>query len=253
MTGPHHSPTDRRHGPRAAVTLHTRIREDLRERIVSGAWQPLDRVPSESELMNLYGVSRITVRQALGDLEHARLIFRVPGKGSFVAEPKPFQELGRLQGFGEAMAAQGHVATNRLVAAQDTLASPEVASRLRLAAGAPVTELQRVRCLDGRPVSLDISWLPRSVGERLPRADLERRDIFQILERDLGHALGHADLAIDAALADGRIASLLEIAPQAPILRVERLTHTREGVPLDYEHLFCRTDHFQFRLRLARD
>jgi len=253
MTGPHLSHIDRPQGPRSAVTLHTRIREELRERIVSGAWQPLDRVPSESELMSRYGVSRVTVRQALGYLEHARLIFRVPGKGSFVADSKPFQELGRLQGFAEAMAAQGHAATNRLVSARDTTASPEVAARLRLAPGAPVIELQRVRCLDGRPVSLDISWLPRGVGERLPRADLERRDVFLMLERDLGYTLGHADLAIDAALADAQTAALLEIAPQAPILRIERLTLTREGLPLDYEHLFCRTDYFQFRLRLARD
>src|SRR3954469_4497220 len=89
-------------GP-AAVRLYSRIREDLRARIVSGAWQPHDRLPSESELMARYGVSRITVRQAVGDLQKERVIFKVPGKGSFVSAAKPFQELGRLQGFAEAM------------------------------------------------------------------------------------------------------------------------------------------------------
>jgi GntR family transcriptional regulator len=248
MTGPHLSLAARR-----AVTLHTRIREELRARIVSGAWQPLDRMPSESALMSQYGVSRITVRQALGDLEHDRLIFKVPGKGSFVAQPKPFQDLGRLQGFGEAMSAQGHITSNRLLGARELPAPANVAARLRLLPGDPVTELQRLRCLDGLPVSLDVTWLPRAIGAEVARQDLQRRDVFLILERDLGLSLGHAELALDASLADARLAALLEIPAGDPVLRVERLTYSREGQPLDFEHLFCRSDRFQFRLRLNRD
>src|ERR1044071_7642519 len=126
-------------------TLHGRIREELRERILSGAWQPHDRVPSESALMAQYGVSRITVRQALGDLESARLIFKVPGKGSFVAQSKPFQELGRLQGFAEARGPLGHDTFNRLLSLHTVAADARAAERLRLDVGTPVTEVRRVR------------------------------------------------------------------------------------------------------------
>jgi GntR family transcriptional regulator len=237
---------------RPPLTLHRRIREELRERILRGTLRPHDRVPSESELMAQYGVSRVTVRQALGDLQGAHMIFKVPGKGSFVAQAKPFQELGRLQGFAEAMSGRGHDTFNRLVQLQTVPATERVAHRLQLPAGAPVTEVQRVRFLDRQPVSFDVTWLPPRLGERLVREELATRDIFLILEDDLATPLGHADLAIDAVPAEAHVASLLDIAPGSPVLRIERLTHDRDGRPVDYEHLHCRSDIFQYRLRLQR-
>ncbi|MED5620205.1 GntR family transcriptional regulator [Ideonella sp. BN130291] len=236
----------------AQVTLHSRIREELRARIVSGAWQPHDRMPSESELMAQYGVSRITVRQALADLENAQLIFKVPGKGSFVAQAKPYQELGRLQGFAEAMAPRGHDTLNRVLHVRPVPAQAAVARALQLAPHTQVLEIRRVRLLDGQPVSVDLTWLPAALGERVQQADLASRDIFHILETDCGRPLGHADLAIDATLADAPVAALLGLDAGAPVLRIERLTHDRHGVPVDYEHLLCRSDTFQYRLRLQR-
>jgi GntR family transcriptional regulator len=234
------------------VSLYARIRDELRDRILAGAWRPNDPVPSERALMARYGVSRITVRQALGDLQKESLIFKLAGKGAFVAETRPFQELGRLQGFAEAMEARGHETFNRVLALRHRAADELVASRLGLAPGAPVTEIERVRHLDRQPVSLDITWVPRALGERLEREELATRDIFLILENDCATPLGHAELVIDAGLADDHLHRRLGIAIGAPVLRIERLTHDRAGRPVDYEHLYCRTDTFQYRLRLER-
>lgn len=234
------------------ATLHSRIREEIREWISSGTWQPHDRVPSESALMKQYAVSRFTVRQALGDLQKERVIFKVPGKGSFVAPAKPFQELGLLQGFAEAMGAMGHDTYNRVLSVRTVSASAQVAERLKLTVGTLVTEIRRVRYLERQPVSLDLTWLPQALGERVAREDLTTRDIFGILEAECGTPLGHADLVIDAALADLEVALLLGISTGAPVLHIERLTHARDGSPLDYEHLYCRVDNFQYRLRLQR-
>ena len=234
------------------ASLYARIREELRTLIVSGAWRPNDPLPSERELMTQYGVSRITVRQALGDLQKESLIFKLAGKGAYVAQTRPFQELGRLQGFAEAMEARGHETYNRVLSIGHEPASELVASRLGLTIGAPVTQLRRVRHLDRQPVSLDITWVPRALGERLARADLATRDIFLIIENDCATALGHADLVIDAALADAGLGEHLGIAAGAPVLRIERLTHDATGRPIDYEHLYCRADNFQYRLRTER-
>ena len=217
--------------PAADVRLYSRIREELRERIASGAWQPHDRLPSESDLMSLYGVSRITVRQALSDLQKERLIFKVAGKGSFVSPAKPFQELGRLQGFAEAMGALGHETYNRVLAVSTAAASEEVAQLLLLAVGQPVVEIRRVRHVGAQPVSLDLTWLPLALGQRVAREDLAVRDIFGILEADCGSPLGHADLVIDALLADAEQAALLGVEAGAPLLHIERLTHGADGRP----------------------
>lgn len=235
-----------------AHTLHARIQQDLRERIVAGHYPPQAQMPTESALMRHYGVSRITVRQALGALENEQLILKVPGKGSFVTQPKPFQSLGRLEGFAEAMGAQGHTPHNRLVSLRAVAASTQVAARLQLPRGTSVTEIRRVRYLDHQPVSLDLTWVSLDLGTRLARADLATRDIFLILENDLGLRLGHADLAMDAVAADPATAELLDVATGSPLLRVDRLTHAQDGRPVDYEQLYCRSDNFQYRLRIAR-
>lgn len=232
--------------------LHSRLREDLRERISAQAFGAQQRLPSEAELMRHYGVSRITVRQALQALEQQGLIVRVAGKGSFVAGPKPFQQLARLQGLAEAMAAQGHAIRNRVLELSRVPADAEVAAQLSLPPGSLVTHIRRTRLLDGRPLSVDLSWLPLALGDRIAGGDLERRDIFSMLEQDLATPLGHADLALHAVAAPPAVARELGVAAASPVLHISRLTHDRSGQPIDYEHLYCRSDNFQFRLRIDR-
>ena len=88
--------------------MHSQIREIIRRRVLDGSYAPHSQMPSESQMMAAFQVSRITIRQALGDLQKEGLIFKVAGKGSFVAMPKAFQNQSRLQGFGEAMTPSGY-------------------------------------------------------------------------------------------------------------------------------------------------
>ncbi|NGM38073.1 GntR family transcriptional regulator [Methylobacterium sp. DB0501] len=238
---------------RAPMALHAAIRETLMREIASGLLKPHDRLPSEAELMRRFGVSRITVRQALGALAADGMIFALQGKGSFVSLPKAAQTLSRLEGFAEAMGAAGHEVWNDVVGFGEIPASREVAERLRLKRGAAVTEIRRVRHLDRAPISYEVTYLPPLIGARLASADLARRDIFTILENDLGRRLGRADLTVEAALASGEVAPLLGIALNAPVLRIERLTHDAEGTPIDFEYLVYRGDTFRYRLTVDRN
>jgi GntR family transcriptional regulator len=236
----------------SAIPLYSQVRERLRERIADGTYAPHTRLPSESEIGTLFKVSRITVRQALGDLQKEGVIVKVPGKGTYVAHNPPSQELARLEGFGEAMSRKGHRIVNRVVKHAQVDASPLVAARLRVVPGAPVTEIHRVRWLDREPVSFEITYLPPAIGERLRGENLAERDIFLILETDYGITLGHADIQIGAVNADDALAEALRVVPGAALLRIERLTWTADGVPLDFEYLYIRGEAFQYALRLPR-
>lgn len=235
-----------------APPLYERIKGALREIILSGQAVPDTLLPSEAALCEQFGASRITVRQALADLQNEGLIFRRHGKGTFVSAPKAFQNVTALQGFAEAMSAQGHSIHNRVLRLETVPAPMDVAQALQLAPGTPVTELHRVRLLDRAAVSLEVTWLPEALGRVVARADLATRDVFLVLEQDAGVPLGHATLAIDAALADHATATTLDVGAGAPILRVERLTHDAHGKPIDFERLYFRGDTFQYRLRLDR-
>lgn len=234
------------------IPLYSRIRDELRAHILAGHSRPHDKMPSESELITKYGVSRITVRQALSELKKEGLLFKVAGKGSYVSKIKPFQGLGRLQGFAEAMSSHGYEVYNRVLSIQLLPASAHIAQRLSLPEGSLINEIHRLRFLNREPVSVDVSHIPGHLGERLAREDLAARDIFHILENDYAIPLGYADLTIDAALADNQQAELLQVALGSPLLRIERLTHTNDGVPLVIEYLHYRADNFQLRLKVER-
>ena len=232
--------------------LYTQIKEILRARILDGSYQPHQQMPSESEMMAAFDVSRITVRQALNDLQNEGLIFRIHGKGSFVSKPKAFQDLGRLQGFGEAMRQMGYETYARVLAIKTVTPSPQVAEKLQLPKRAKVTELQRLRFLNREPISLDVTYVPSAIGQRLAKEDLAARDIFVILENDYGLALGHAELQIGSTLADETLAAQLKVEAGSPVLFIERTTHTADGAPIDYEHLYYRGDAFQYKVRVDR-
>jgi GntR family transcriptional regulator len=238
--------------PFAPIPLYNQLKELLRAQILDGTYPPESRMPSESELGDQFHVSRITVRQALGDLQKEGLIFKIHGKGTYVAKPKAFQNVSKLQGLAESLSQLGYEVINQLISVKFIKADTRIAERLQLNEGNKIAEVKRVRLINRAPVSLEISYLPQDIGEKLQKADLITRDIFLILENDLQLNLGHADLAIDAVLSDGDLAKALNIEEGSPIMRIERLTHTADGKPIDFEYLYYRGDAFQYRFRIDR-
>src|SRR5450830_892340 len=234
------------------VPLYVQVKDRLRERIYDGTYAPHAQLPPESEMGSIFGVSRITVRQALSDLQREGVIFKIPGKGTFVAKKKAEQELTRLEGFAEAMTRKGYEIYNRVVGHRTLPATAEVAQQLCVEVGATVAEIRRVRHLNREPVSLEITYLPEELGQRLRNEDLSSRDIFLIFENDFGIALGHADLQIGAVIADHTLAEALQVNEGTALLRIERLTYTADGKPLDFEYLYFRGETFQYHLRIAR-
>ncbi|GGY68579.1 transcriptional regulator [Cellvibrio zantedeschiae] len=238
--------------PLSPVPLYSQLKELLRTRILDGSYPAHSQMPSESELGAIYKVSRITVRQALSDLHKEGLIFKIHGKGTFVAKPKAFQNVSKLQGLSEAMSQLGYEVLNQLLSFKFVKADSQVANRLQVPEGTKVAEIKRIRLINREPVSLEVTYVPQLIGEQLEKADLITRDIFLILENDCGVALGHADLAIDAVSASGELLKALNINEGSPIMRIERLTHNAEGVPIDFENLYYRGEAFQYRLRIDR-
>lgn len=238
--------------PFAPVPLYNQLKELLRAQILDGTYPAESRMPSESELGDRFLVSRITVRQALGDLQKEGLIFKIHGKGTFVAKPKAFQNVSRLQGLAESLTHLGYEVINQLISVNFINANNHIAERLQLNDGDNVAEIKRVRLINREPVSLEISYVLPDIGEKLQKADLITRDIFLILENDLQINLGHADLAIDAVLATSELTAALNVEEGSPIMRIERLTHNNAGKPIDFEFLYYRGDAFQYRFRIDR-
>ncbi len=233
------------------LPLYVQIRDSLRRQILDGTYEVHERLPSENEMMNAFGVSRITIRQALRDLHNEGLVFSAQGKGTFVSKPKAVQNVQRLEGFGEAMAAQGYEASARVLSIQQMKAPKAVAASLDLQQGDEVIEVKRVRYLNRSPVCIENSYFPMFIGQRMFGLDLSG-DIFPMLENLFGISLGGADISLDSILADDEAQRYLNLKPGEAILRVERLTHNRNGQPIDFEYLCYRGDSFKYQFRIDR-
>jgi len=232
------------------VHLHEQVCNSLRERILSGELSPHARLPSEASLMQSFSVSRVTVRQALKDLAAEGLVYSQQGKGSFVSAPHATYNLSALLGFHEAMQGKPFVASSQLRSIRDVAASREIATALNLKRGDDVFEVKRIRCLNARPVSVDLSYFPPDVGDRLRDQDLNQ-DIFPLLEVR-GIKLGRSRLWIEAQACPDDIAEDLSVKAGEPVLHLARLTYSSYDRPVDYEHLYCRGDSYQYKVELQR-
>lgn len=235
------------------LTLYGRLRDQLRASILQGQRLPGDKLPSESELAALHGVSRITVRQALGDLQREGLIVRHQGKGAFVSQPQhTSQSLNRLQGLGEALAGQGQTVHSQRMMMKRQKASARLAQLLNLAPGADVHQMIMLRYVNREPISVNCSFFPGGLGERVARLDLSGRDLIDVLEKDLNCVVARADLEISAVAMPAREAGWLKVEEAAPAMCVQRTLFDADGLPIQTESVTYRAEAFSYRLSLTR-
>jgi len=231
---------------------YTLIGGTLRDRILAGIYRPETQLPSESSLQAEFNVSRVTIRLALDVLRRAGLVESRQGKGYLVQPMRALHDLGRLQGFGEIMAAVGVEAHSIVVGITEGPPSTEVQRTLHLERGEEIVTIRRVRVAGAVPLSYDVSHFPVDIGRRLVKLDLARSDIFVLIETVLGVELGFADLTLDVGPADDDAAAHIEVRKGEPLLRIRRLTYDIRRRPIDFEYLFGRPDAFKFGVRVPR-
>jgi GntR family transcriptional regulator len=209
-------------------------------------------LPGEASLVREFGASRNAIRAALSILRAEGLVTRVQGTGTVVVARKYPHGLGQLLGLAETLREHGDV-VNEIRAAGLVEPPPAVAARLGLPVKAGrVVYLERLRRLNGLPLSLDLTYLVPDIGVPLLSADLEHNDIFALVESQAGQPLGGASLTVEAVNADPHSAAVLEAPPGAAMLLVERLAHLADGRPVDLEYIRIRGDRLVLRGDLIR-
>jgi GntR family transcriptional regulator len=234
------------------LPLFTQIKEVVRKRIMDGTYSIHSKLPSERELGEFFKVSRVTVRQALAELQREGLIFKISGKGTFVSKPKASLEGSKLRGFGEAMSSLGYESVARILSISEEASSSRVANKLKIEVGAFVCKIQRLRYLNRDPISLDISYVRPDIGKVMANSDLEERDIISLLENECGVPLGKAKVDIEAVLSDETMSRYLALEEGGPILHIERTLLTTESQPVLYENLYYSGDVFRYSLDVER-
>lgn len=234
-------------GTMARRTLkHVQVREYVRSLVTGGA--PGSPAPSERELVQRFGVARMTVRQAMDALVGEGLLERIPGRGTFVARPR--RAPSPVLGFTEEMARRGLRAESQTMLARLEHAGPGVARALGLREGADVLHWRRLRRADGSPVCIedmyvDDGLVPGMLDDELPTSfytELTIRNLRPTWVED----------AVSADVATSEDAELLDLVPGAPVLRRQRRALADDRI-VEVCRSVYRADRYTLRLQLGRN
>lgn len=233
-----------------AVPLYYQLGSVLREKIQSGHFAAGDRIPTEAELAAEYGVSRITVRQALSALEEEGLIRREAGRGTFVSEQRRFTGAMQVEGSLDDLITMALTTSVRLIDLRSVRATPQQAELLQLPVGSPLLRCTRLRFQHEQPFAYVVNLLPQEVGRRIKRAEWRKGSVLMALER-LGCHAQDALQTVRAALADATLARLLKTRIGAPLLSVQRVVRSPDGRPIECTHTSYRSDIYSLSVHLA--
>lgn len=234
------------------IPYYIQIRDRIRKQITTGVFAPGHRLPSESELASLFGVSRMTVRQGISELLAEGLLHRQHGVGTFVSQINIAANYTRLTGFTQDALDQGKDPASLLLGIENIPAPERVAKALALNEGHLVVHLERLRMADGQPVAIQSSYVPEEIcPPNMPSYDWSNQSLFELLERN-GLHLKRAIETIGALIADQDQANILEIDPGSAILYIERITFGEDGKPVEFVRMYNRPDRYRCTITLAR-
>src|SRR5438445_1561693 len=235
---------------RIRVPRYHRIAETLSERIRRGELAPGARLDNQRQLAKSFGVTLMTLRQALELLEREHLITRRHGLGTFVAAPSIDYDILQLRRFAGDLSAKGeHVAT-RLLGTRFAAADRRVAEALRLAGRPRVLVLERLRLVDEHPMSLQRSFLPSPLGDEVIRADLALTPLHQVLEFKLGVVITRASETVSAVRLGRREARDLDCRAGEPAFESEPVSYDAGGAPVVIAPAFIPGDRFRITREL---
>jgi GntR family transcriptional regulator len=230
---------------------YLRIHGALRDRITSGQWPPGIPLPAQRDLAGEFGVSIMTLRQALQLLADDGLIDTRHGSGTFVASRYAYH-LGHLRSFAADLAGQGAQISTRLLAA-DTIAPPEVVgARLGLDATSQVLRLRRLRLADGRPVIVQTSYLPSGLAPTIDPGDLCQRGLYTVLAEH-GLAVARTTETITPTVLGAADARDLDRRPGTPALLSHQVSFAADGAPVIDDHALLPGDSVAITASRAAD
>ena len=233
----HHSP----------VPKYSQLREILLD-LVETELTADQSIPSERELSARFGLSRMTVRQSVDHLVSEGRLYRVQGKGTFVARPKIEMPL-RLASFTEDMRARGLEPGSRDLDRRTDSASAHLARTLNISPGEPVHVIERLRTADGIPMAVERSHIPESVAPGLADESLAGRSLYDVLASTYHVLLDRGDQTIEAGIADPTDAGLLDLPQGSAVLLLQRRSFAGD-TPVEFAVSTYRADRYQLHVAL---
>jgi GntR family transcriptional regulator len=233
------------------IPIYYQLEEHIKALIEKGELMPGDALPPEREYAEKYQISRMTVRQAFTQLVNEGYLYRMQGKGTFVAERKIEQLLQGVTSFTEDMKARGLEPASQLIRFEIHPAAAPIAEQLAIAESAPVYEIERIRLADGVPMALETNYLSAGLVKGLTE-EIVNQSLYAYIEGELNLKIDSASQIIESSIAGQTDAKYLKISKGAPVMLIQRNSYLKDGTPVELVKSVYRADRYKFMIHMKR-
>ena len=233
------------------MPLYLQLAGLLLDAIKLGLLATGDQLPPERELAEMAGVSRMTARQSLAQLERNGTLDVRHGIGTFVADRKLVYDAVRLQAFSESASLSGTAATTRLLRLEIISPPADISAQLELGSGDQIIVISRLRLVDDEPLLLETSCLRASRFASFLDEDLKQQSLYALLASNYDVQLTHAHETVEAAQAGDADGVLLAVAPTAPTLVVSGVAF-QASTPIEHFRAVYRADRVKLAINSER-
>jgi GntR family transcriptional regulator len=238
------------------VPIYVQVRDIVKNDILEKRILPNEKIPSENVLAKKYGISRMTVRHAIRELQKEGWIFTKHGKGSFASSQNDTQMLVKLDGFSTEMIKLGHNVHSKLLEVKKTGFNDDTMdaySGLQEEKQNDLVVIRRIRYLEGRPYALENSYMPFLIGRNLlTQTFSENFSIYRHLEDELGIRFSRADHVIEPKLLSPHDAKLLDIKSGTPVLFIAGTTFSKSGEPIEFLKGIYLGDRYKLKVNVKK-
>lgn len=233
------------------IPLHYQIKEILQEMIENEELKPGQLIPTERELCEIQGVSRMTVNKAIMSLVNEGLVYREQGKGTFVSIPKVNREISQLKSFTEQMQENGVVSKTKILSFKLIEATKKYRLELKLPKDEnEIIEIKRLRFSDEQPVAIETAWLPYYLFKGMTRDIIEDKSLYEIFREKYGYYPVKAKQTIEPTMLNEYESKLLNQDNSALALIFRRTTYLDNETPIEYTKAIYRSDKYKYQIIL---
>ena len=219
---------------------HNIVFNNIKEKIIIGGWYEGMLIPSESQLCEMYDVSRITIRRALKELEYSGYVKRVQGKGTFVnanhrdlIEDDPSKELSDLISY-------------KVIECKNIAANAEVARKLNIGEYQEVLYIKRLRYRDGVAEAYIDTWCSSINSNQLNNYDLEKQKILSIISNINSNLIDATTLTVSPIIPDDDICEIINVEKGSAHALLKRVSANTDGEPCEYTKAIINSDDLEF-------
>jgi GntR family transcriptional regulator len=232
--------------------MYIQLREILRSRIEDGEFIPGSAIPSESELVQTYGLHRLTVRSAINTLVNEGLLKPVQGKGVFVVGKKLGRDLEKLTGFRQTIRERNVKPETRVMVKTRRPTGLKYGQIFKIPQDDELYYIRRLCLAENEPVSIEDIYVPTVLLSDLEVVDLNVFSLFDIYKFN-GIQLSKAWQTLSVTNLDAKDARILQIKPETKVLMFECVSHDETGRVIEFSRSFSRSDKASFTVHYSRD